>query len=67
MRQLAYPEHATASRVALSYAADRWRESVIEVFRVFPRLLYREGSRNDGDSGLLLRSAREFFGRQIVE
>ena len=35
--------------------------------RAFPRLLYREGSRNDGDSELLLRSAREFFGRQIVE
>ena len=30
-------------------------------------MLYREGSRNDGDSGLLLRPAREFFGRQIVE
>ena len=34
---------------------------------VFPRLLYRGDSRNDGDSGLLLRLPRELFGRRIVE
>jgi len=32
-----------------------------------PRLLYREGSRNDGDVGLSLRPPRELFERQIVE
>ena len=34
---------------------------------VFPRLLSRGGSRNDCNDGLLLRSTREFSGRQIVE
>ena len=34
---------------------------------VFSRLLSHGGSRNDGNDGLLLRSTREFFGRQIVE
>ena len=52
--------------MSIDLARLKQLEAVI-VRRVFPRLLSHGGSKNDGNDGLLRRSTREFFGRQIVE